>query len=71
MSESQYKAYRATQHNLQQYLAQQSGVPFNGDLASAGRIKREGSFQGYLSGDDRSGEEDIGAGSGMDDYDRY
>lgn len=72
MSESQYKAYRANQHNL----AQQGGMPFNGDMAGVGgleRIKSEGSFQGYMSGEDRSGgEEDLGGGgSGMEDYDRY
>jgi len=77
MSESQYKAYRATQHNMNQHAAQQAGMPFNGDIVVGGaggleRMKREGSFQGYLSGDDRSGgEEDIGGGSGMEDYDRY
>lgn len=48
------------------YRHQQSGQGGMG-------IKRETSFSGYLSGDDRSAEEDmdLGHGSGMEEYDRY
>lgn len=69
MSESQYKAYRVAQHNLQQQQ-QHNGMPFG--EGGPGRIKRESSFQSYLSGDDRSGAEDeLGTGSGMEDYDVF
>ena len=69
MSESQYKAYRVAQHNLLQQQQQGSMAFGQGGL---GRVKREPSFQGYLSGDDRSGAEDeLGTGSGMEDYDVF
>lgn len=73
MSESQYKAYRAAQHNLaqqQQAVNVGNNMPFSGD--GGGRLRREASFQSYLSADDRSGaEDDLGTGSGMDDYDQF
>ena len=63
MSESQYKAYRAAQHN-----AQGGG---GGGGGQGGTRKRVSSFGGHLSADDRSGgEEDLGTGSGMEEYDR-
>lgn len=46
---------------------QQGGGP-------GGKFKREPSFSGYPSGDDRSGGEedmDLGNGSGMEEYDRF
>ena len=61
MSESQYKAYRQ----------QQAG---NGVALGGYGFKRELSFSGYASGDDRSGGEedvDFGNGSGMEEYDRF
>jgi hypothetical protein len=68
MSESQYKAYRAAQHNLQQ---QQQTVNAGG-MPWTQQIKREPSYQGYFSADDRSGGEDeLGTGSGMEDYDQF
>jgi len=40
------------------------------ELGVQGRNVRS-SFSGYISGDDRSGAEDeVGTGSGMDEYDR-
>ncbi len=58
MSESQYKMYRQ----------QQVGGGLGG---GGGGFKREPSFGGYPSGDDRLAEEDLGNGSGMEEYDRY
>lgn len=64
MSESQYKAYRAAQHNIMQQQ----------QLVNPGVVghRRTSSFAGYLSADDRSGGEDeLGTGSGMEDYDQF
>ena len=61
MSESQYKAYRARQHNAAQRNA--SG--------GSSIMRRDPSYADYTSADDRSaGEDEFGNGSGMEDYDR-
>ncbi len=50
------------------YRQQQVGGGLGG---GGGGFKREPSFGGYPSGDDRLAEEDLGNGSGMEEYDRY
>lgn len=62
MSESQYKAWQAAEQG--QPMAQAGG--------GVGRGQRMPSYGGYGSADERSGgEEDMGTGSGMDEYDRF
>jgi hypothetical protein len=61
MSESQYKAYRAAQDTLK---------ATGGGMVSEEMRRRLSSMSG-LSGDERSAEEDLGNGSGMEDYDRF
>ena len=60
MTESQYKAYK--------------GITTGPETAAGngftnGKMKRHSSFSGMSGMEDVSGEEDIGTGSGMEDYD--
>ncbi|ORY34038.1 hypothetical protein BCR39DRAFT_233998 [Naematelia encephala] len=68
MSESQYKAYRLARQN-------QNGTGAGMGGAGDGGVRRDRppSFSGgYPSGDEREGgEDDIGTGSGMDEYDQF
>lgn len=63
MSESQYKSYRAAKENAKNA----SGSTLSVNAAAAG-MSRRASF-GSHSGTSGGEEDDLGTGSGMDDYD--
>ena len=73
MSESQYKMYKAAQQRSSGSAGGRGRGRGGGRAGAGGGRKREASHSGLsgLSGDDRSGgEDDLGFGSGMEDYDR-